>query len=236
MKKEKKVKKGKNVMKVLLSVIIIFVTALIIYEVSIWYDGNLDSSNPMSREEVVRLLEKGKEYPNYYYSPQYVGIFSDKNKTEYYIKDNIEVVYFNSKVSTWFDYNVGEGVHILNGNIAAVATNISINRSNEVNQRGFDYSLIANKEPFNYEYKYLGEKLKNGRTLIVVSVWNEEDKGIPIQFVIDKETGLIFERSDYLKLGPLTIKSTCDRNVKLDIVTDEDIKRPDLSGYEILGK
>lgn len=236
MEKEEKIKKEKNVMKVLLSVVMIFAILLIIYEVSIWYDGNLDSSNPMGREEVVRLLEKGKEYPNYYYSPQYVGIFSDKNKTECYIKDNIEVVYFNSKVSTWFDYNVGERVHILNGNIAAVATSISVNRSNEVNQRGFDYSLIANKEPFNYEYKYLGEKTQNGRTLIVVSVWNEENKGLPIKFVIDKETGLIFERSDYVNIAFIPIKITCNRNVKLDIVTDEDIKKPDLNGYEILGK
>jgi len=235
MDKERKVNKRKNVLKMLLSVLILIIIFLIIYEVSIWYDGNLDSSNPMSREEVVRLLEKGKEYGNYYYYPETKGFFSDNNKTEYYIKDNIEVIYLNSEIISWVDYNIRERIMILNGKTAVVATNINENLTNAVNQHGFDYSLIVGKEPYNYEYKYLGEKTQNGRKLIVVSVWNEEYKMLPTKFVIDKETGLIFERSDYVNIAFIPIKITFDRNIKLDAITDEDVKRPDLNNYELFG-
>ena len=39
-------------------------------------------------------------------------------------------------------------------------------------------------------------------------------------------------RVDYTALG--FFKIDCNRNVKMDVVTDEDIQRPDLEGYEIL--
>jgi len=51
---------------------------------------------------------------------------------------------------------------------------------------------------------------------------------------IDKETGLIAERTDYMFDGIFLKKITCDRNLKIDSVTEEDVKRPDLTGYEIL--
>ena len=40
-------------------------------------------------------------------------------------------------------------------------------------------------------------------------------------------------RIDYANLG--LIKIDCNRNVKLDVVTDKDIERPNLEGYEIVG-
>ena len=123
----------------------------------------------------------------------------------------------------------------VDGNKAMVANNINLGQTNIYNQCGFDYSLIADTKNFKYDYKYLGEKEKDGRTLIMVSVWYEKEKGQPVKFSIDKETGLIFERIDYMKLGFLTMKITCNRNIKLDIVKDEDVAKPDLTKYEILG-
>ena len=230
----KKIKNLKLV-KVLLIVLILLILLWVIYEVSIYSDGKLDNSNPMSREEVIKLLEKGKTYPNYYYYPESIGIFSDKNKTEYYIKDNIVVCYFNSKISSWIDYNTGDRITFYGENKAMVSSNVVGEQINILNQYGFDYSLIADRENFKYDYKYLGEKEKDGKTLIMVCVWNEEEKGQPVKFSIDKETGLIFERIDYMKLGFLTVKLTCNRNIKLDSVTNKDVTKPDLTKYEILG-
>lgn len=230
MDKVEKSKKLKSVFKVIFVILLLFT----IYEVSVWNDGKLDNSNPMSREEVIELLEKGKAYSNYYYCSETIGLFSDKNKNEYYIKDNIVVGYFNLKICNWTDYNTGDRITFFGENKAVVATNTNVGQVNVFNQYGFDYSLIADREHFNYDYKYLGEKEKYNRTLIMVSVWDRETKGQPVKFLIDKETGLIFERIDYMKLGFLTFKLTCNRNVKLDIVTDEDIARPDLTKYEVL--
>ena len=39
-------------------------------------------------------------------------------------------------------------------------------------------------------------------------------------------------RIDYNTMG--LIKLDCNRNVKLDVVTDKDVERPNLDGYEIL--
>ena len=83
------------------------------------------------------------------------------------------------------------------------------------------------------EFKYLGKKQVNGRDTILVKVWNKDGFEMDsTKFYIDEETGLIMRRVDYTALG--FIKIDCDRNVKMDIVTDEDIQRPDLEGYEIL--
>ena len=51
-------------------------------------------------------------------------------------------------------------------------------------------------------------------------------------FYIDKDTGLIMRRIDYNTMG--LIKLDSNRNVKLDVVTDKDVERPNLDGYEIL--
>jgi len=235
MEKEKKSKSPKNILKVLLILLLLLILLWVIYEVSIYSDGKLDNSNPMSREEVIKLLEKGKTYSNYYYCSENIGLFNDKNKNEYYIKDKIVASYFNSRITNWTDYNTGDVISLFGENKAMLSSNVNVEQINIPNQYGFDYSLIADREHYNFDYKYLGQKEKYGKTLIMVSVWDEEEKGQPVKFSIDKQTGLIFERIDYMKLGFLTIKLTCNRNVKLDIVTDEDVAKPDLTKYEILG-
>ena len=81
----------KKVLKVLGIILAILIVLVAIYYVVIHFDGFLNKDNPMTREEVVELLEKGKEYPNYYYSSEDSWIFGDidDGKTEIYIKDNV---------------------------------------------------------------------------------------------------------------------------------------------------
>lgn len=100
---------------------------------------------------------------------------------------------------------------------------------------GFDYSLIADKEHFDYNFKYLGEKKIDDRIYVFVKVWNKENTEVmSTKFVIDKETGLISERIDYTFYGILLIKITCNRNLKLDVVTEKEMVRPDLTEYEVI--
>lgn len=58
---------------------------------TIHFNGFLKKDNVMTREEVMALLKKGEEYPNYYYSPEDYIFFRNlnENKTEYYIKDGV---------------------------------------------------------------------------------------------------------------------------------------------------
>ena len=68
---------------------------------------------------------------------------------------------------------------------------------------------------------------------ILVQVWNKDNTKVnPTIFYIDKDTGLIMKRIDYSAIG--LIKLDCNRNVKLDVVTDKDVERPNLDNYEVL--
>lgn len=227
----------KKVLKVLGIIITILIVTLIIYYAVIHFDGFLNKDNPMTRSEVIELLEKGKEYPNYYYASESSWIFGSLNetKTETYIKDNIVKIVVDGETLEWTDYNTEEhiGLFELNGKETASVSNLDNFETNEDSQRGFDYSLITREDIYNTEFKYLGKKQVNGRDTILVKVWNKDGFEMDsTKFYIDEETGLIMRRVDYTALG--FIKIDCDRNVKMDIVTDEDIQRPDLEGYEIL--
>lgn len=235
-KEVKKIKKSKVAIEVLESVLLVVITIIVVYELGINFDGFLNRSNIMTRQEVIELLEKGKEYSNYYYSPS--DSFSS-DKTEYFIKDNVIKTVYNGKTILWENYNTDERISIMgehNGKLYAGTSKMSESDLNEYSQAGFDYSLIADNEHFNFEFKYLGEKEINGRTYVLVKVWNSgESELLSTKFLIDKEIGLIAERSDYYFLGILLMRMDCDRNLVLDGVTDKDVEKPDLNEYEILG-
>ena len=229
----------KKVLKVLGIILAILIVLVAIYYVVIHFDGFLNKDSEMTREGVIELLEKGKEYPNYYYTSESSWLFGNLNesKTETYIKDNIVKVVVDGEVHSWTDYNnkeyIGMPIEYEGKKYISVSNNLDNFEENDQSQRGFDYSLISDEETFNTDFKYLGEKQVDGRDTIIVKVWNKDWVSVDsTKFYIDKETGLIMRRVDYTALGFLKID--CNRNVKMDVVTDEDIQRPDLEGYEIL--
>ncbi len=226
-----------KVLKIILSILIIFLILITAYEIVINFDGFLDKSNPMTREEVIELLEKGKRYPNYYYSSSesISGIIKlDNNRTEHYIKDGIRKVVNDGKTTEWEDTNKDEIIYI-NGNKYATITKKleSNNEQNEYSQNQFDYSIIANREQFDFNFKYLGEKQIEGRKYVLVKVWNKDSIEMfsSTKFLIDKQTGLITKRTDYTVFYGLLIDIVTDRNLKIDVVTNNDVERPNLDGY-----
>lgn len=232
------IKKG---LKVLGIIIIILLVALVVYTFAIHFDGFLSKDNPMTRNEIIKLLEKGKEYSNYYYSSNDKILFLEINngsKTESFIKDNIVKCVVNGETIEWINYETRENIRILGEHegqkIAAIDSldNKNMER-NEDSQEGFDYSIISEEEIYNNDFEYLGEKEIDRRATIIVKVWNRDNLKInSTKYYIDKETGLIMRRVDYSLLG--LVKINCDRNVKMDIVTDKDVERPNLEGYKIL--
>ena len=177
----------------------------------------------MSREEVLELLKKGEEYPNYHIS--FIG--SNNEKYDIYVKDNVFVEYCNDEFRLREDYNNNEYIMIFktaDKEMAGINNNL---QKQEYQQAGMDYSIVTESD-----YKYLGEKELDGRQVIYIQLKNGSAY---TKFAIDKETGIIINRIDLSKTFIFTTnKNESKRELKLDVVTDEDVARPDLSKYEVV--
>lgn len=195
--------------------------------------GKLNKSSPISREEIVSLLNKGSNYTNYYFSPEELNSKDNSYGTsETYIKDGVVVNYLNSESFTWENYNTNEALNFLTKDCKKYV-GISHNLEKLSNsQHGIDYSIIAEPEHYSYKYKYLGETDFEGRTAILIEM---KDNNSVIRFTIDKETGIILSRKDISKMFFITTHIvTTNMHVKINSVTDDDISRPNLNGYTIL--
>ena len=216
-------KTKKVILIVVLCIVVLLIAIWGIREYVLWNDGKLQKDNPMSREEVLELLKKGEEYPNYHVS--FVG--SNNEKYDIYVKDNVFVEYCNNEFRLREDYNTNEYIMIFktaDKEVAGVNNNLE---KLEYQQGSMDYSIV-NK----LDYKYLGEKELDGRQVIYIQLKNGSAY---TKFVIDKETGIIINRIDLSKAFIFTTnKNESKRELKLDVVTDEDVARPDLSKYEVV--
>ena len=216
-------KTKKVVLIVVLCIVVLLIAIWGIREYVLWNDGKLQKDNPMSREEVLELLKKGEEYPNYHVS--FVG--SNNEKYDIYVKDNVFVEYCNNEFRLREDYNTNEYIMIFktaDKEVAGVNNNLE---KLEYQQGSMDYSIV-NK----LDYKYLGEKELDGRQVIYIQL---KSGSAYTKFVIDKETGIIVNRIDLSKAFIFrTNKNESKRELKLDVVTDEDVARPDLSKYEVV--
>ena len=216
-------KTKKVILIVVLCIVVLLIAIWGIREYALWNDGNLQKDNSMSREEVLELLKKGEEYPNYHIS--FIG--SNNEKYDIYVKDNVFVEYCNNEFRLREDYNTNEYIMIFktaDKEVAGVNNNLE---KLEYQQGSMDYSIV-NK----LDYKYLGEKELDGRQVIYIQLKNGSAY---TKFVIDKETGIIINRIDLSKAFIFTTnKNESKRELKLDVVTDEDVARPDLSKYEVV--
>lgn len=216
-------KTKKVVLIVVLCIVVLLIAIWGIREYVLWNDGKLQKDNPMSREEVLELLKKGEEYPNYHVS--FVG--SNNEKYDIYVKDNVFVEYCNNEFRLREDYNTNEYIMIFktaDKEVAGINNNL---QKQEYQQAGMDYSIVTESD-----YKYLGEKELDGRQVIYIQLKNGSAY---TKFVIDKETGIIINRIDLSKAFIFTTnKNESKRELKLDVVTDEDVARPDLSKYEVV--
>ena len=216
-------KTKKVVLIVVLCIVVLLIAIWGIREYVLWNDGKLQKDNPTSREEVLELLKKGEEYPNYHVS--FVG--SNNEKYDIYVKDNVFVEYCNNEFRLREDYNTNEYIMIFktaDKEVAGVNNNLE---KLEYQQGSMDYSIV-NK----LDYKYLGEKELDGRQVIYIQLKNGSAY---TKFVIDKETGIIINRIDLSKAFIFTTnKNESKRELELDVVTDEDVARPDLSKYEVV--
>jgi len=210
----------------LVFILLIILLTLFIREKIIYFNGNLEKNNIMSKEEIKQLLAKGENYENYYYSPtQEPQATNDEIKTEYYIKNGIVATYINSQLKQWVNYNTNEIIVLMqNNNQNTFVSSNNVERIQNT-QNGVDYSEIIDN---NYKYKYLGEKDFQDRKAIYIELRKDN---IVKQFIIDKKSGLILEsKLGIKKFGFITVNLVKSKeNIKFDIVLDENVKKPILN-------
>ena len=100
----------------------------------------------------------------------------------------------------------------------------------ENTQLGY-YSTIYDTE--NFDFKYKGITRINDRDTLIVETDSKIDSSLKIKYYIDKQTGVIVKRTEFDKVLFLTKdKKEYDRGIRFDVVTDENIKEPDLTNVE----
>lgn len=226
----------KKILKFIIIILLLITFFLIIREICMRYDGKLDKSNPMSRDEVLQIVEKGKDCQNYT-----LTFWNNKTTVQKLCrKDNLIKGTINGKVHYWMNYDTGEVInkegfpfaHISN----AYNTNLIKSKEEYIEEnKSWTYESIKNTEA--YDYEYLGEREFNGRETILIKLIDiKYEKNSFEKVYIDKKTGFEVKR-DYFyydKTWHILKKYSDNLVVEFDNVTDEDVKRPNIAGDVVI--
>lgn len=226
-------KKKKIVFVILIALIVLFI-CLLVREFKFDYDRITDKTKALSREEVITLLDKGATYNNYYRS-----VKTTNGNEEYYYKDNILACYINSKLYYWMNLSDTEKEMIIiedyENKIANTVKEFdTITFPTEMTQLGY-YCTVYDQKNFSFKYKGIMKFNDRDTYIVETSANNNFFSSLKIKYYIDKETGVIVNRKQLLKFTFITKEITeFDRGLKFDVVTDENIEKPNLTDFEIV--
>lgn len=219
----------KKFLLIIFIILIIIFSLLIIREYKLNSEMNLEKSNPISQSDIITLLNKGCTYDNYYRKIQ-----TSNGTVEYYYKDNILTYYVNTELKYWMNLSENEKEMIIitdsNNKLANVVEGFDeIQFPSPHSQLGYVYNIQSNN------FNYLGKISYNNRPTIVVKTSLKNNlKTYENKYYIDEKTGVIVKRTDIEKSAFITTSlEEFDRGIQFDIVTDSDIKKPDLQNYSI---
>lgn len=258
---KEKVKKWKVILIALLTIIILCIISGLIYAgycAHVFRVNDLSEGTALSREEIINLLQRINSKNNYYYSYDKLadfGVESDnKIKVEVYKKDNKFKVLENGELYAWLDTVAEERVMFMKNSVERdVAVVSKMTSLDDVSWR--TYSLLQFEYiDQNRVFEYLGEKKVKDKDCVVVKTYMKNAPFFIEDFIskqlsdilyIDKETGIIVKEEEcnltYLlpqKIDrkPISMVENQSSEYRLDVVTDADVEKPNLSSYKIINK
>ena len=220
----------KKILITILIIIVLIMLILLIREIYLNYDKIENNNEEYTRDQVIELLDNGSKYNNYYRT-----VNTENGKEEFYYKDNILACYYDSKLKYWMNLTDGSRRMIFiddydSDSVGEVVDFENIIFPMENTQLGY-YSTIYDTE--NFDFKYKGITKINDRDTLIVETDSKIDSSLKIKYYIDKQTGVIVKRTEFDKVLFLTKdKKEYDRGIRFDVVTDENIKEPDLTNAE----
>lgn len=220
----------KKILITILIIIVLIMLILVIREIYLNYDKIENNNEEYTRDQVIELLDNGSKYNNYYRT-----VNTENGKEEFYYKDNILACYYDSKLKYWMNLTDGSRRMIFiddydSNSVGEVVDFENIIFPMENTQLGY-YSTIYDTE--NFDFKYKGITKNNDRDTLIVETDSKIDSSLKIKYYIDKQTGVIVKRTEFDKVLFLTKdKKEYDRGIRFDVVTDENIKEPDLTNVE----
>lgn len=220
----------KKILITILIIIVLIMLILVIREIYLNYDKIENNNEEYTRDQVIELLDNGSKYNNYYRT-----VNTENGKEEFYYKDNILACYYDSKLKYWMNLTDGSRRMIFiddydSNSVGEVVDFENIIFPMENTQLGY-YSTIYDTE--NFDFKYKGITKINDRDTLIVETDSKIDSSLKIKYYIDKQTGVIVKRTEFDKVLFLTKdKKEYDRGIRFDVVTDENIKEPDLTNVE----
>lgn len=250
----KKVKNKLGVVKTILTcittIICLLVIAIIGHYIYLTADWNIDKSSPMTREEVIALLEEGEKYTNYYYSinvPELQTSTGGDFVTEVVVKDDVYSTKSNGHTfNCWINYNTDEEMLFeipIPGSTSKAKKRVMASTTDpERTLTKNHFSIEAFNSPIkdyeDYDFKYIGEKDINGEKFILIKLYPKYagilGKLVPIKYLINKEDKLIAEQEIVYLDEIYLMKQRTIYNYELNNVTDEDVAKPDLTNYEVI--
>ena len=237
----------KNVVIIILALVIIALVVAIYFltNSSTLQVSTYAKENPMSKEEVLSLVEKRAEYSNWYMTVETVveekmNVEGRKEvpenedayriKTEEYYKDNVLVVktsQLNKQDNlSWTDYNTGDQINITNEGEKKTIEENKIEEEIRDSRVLLNSNIIEDLKREGNQFEYLGETKYQYRDCIVIKITTKD--GEEQLYYIDSEKGILLKHV----MNHANAISTILYNMQYDVVTDENIEKPDLADYE----
>ena len=206
-------------------------------------DDNSKNSQ-YSREKMIELLQKGENYNNY--TCEY-ELEEGKGKTKRKFKDDVLLVQSNNQI-VYQDY-INDKQIVINKERKTVL-NTKISSKGLINiEKNYCNGISDLINNYNIKYKFIKREKYNKMECIVIRI-EGNDKHLKNQFNfgqklnyanintsldiwISSKSGLIAKISaKYESNTKEKYSKVIDYNLVLDNVTNDDIKEPDISGYQ----
>lgn len=227
---------------IILVIVILVLSGILAFK--ILNQKNISPSQNMSREEVRQLLEKGAKVDNYI-AKYTIEIDDERQDVTKIVKGNI-IILETETMYTWQNLDTEERIIISYDKKTAIYSKESGIGTDISKSLPSQKDVISFMDDAEYEYSYIKEEKIEGIEYEVIelsctyttagsSETDKEDVKSKAMIWINKDSGMVTKYETDVKNDMGEKSSTSfEYDIQINVVKDEDIKKPSLDGYEVI--